>query len=108
VTDATGILEGQGGSPAKGTAVLEVAAADQDNGSGVQQMQISADIEFSDSAWQPYRSSVEIEAQPGQTIYVRVQDGSNNVSIPVEVIIPGAVQNTIEANHSVFLPLLEE
>jgi hypothetical protein len=98
---------GQDGRQVGGPVVLEVAAADQDNGSGVEGMQISVDAEFSESAWRPYSSSVEIEAQPGQTVYVRVQDGSGNISTPAVVTVP-ATPDTVGSSHSVFLPLLEK
>jgi hypothetical protein len=82
------------------TVVLNIAANDQENGSGVAAMEISPDESFSESTWQPFSIAPMVEAEAGQTLYVRVMDGTGNVSPVVTVTVPGAV----EPPSGVYLP----
>ena len=68
--------------------LVDIAAQDQDNGSGVSHMQVSLEATFDDSPWQPFTSTTTISATPGQTIYVRVQDGAGNISPTASVTVP--------------------
>jgi hypothetical protein len=85
---------------AAATVNLSILAADQENGSGVEEMQISPDEEFSDPAWQPYTPSVDVDAQSAQMLYIRVRDGSGNISEAVQVTIPAQASPA----NGLFLP----
>jgi hypothetical protein len=79
------------GEPNTTIADLAILANDQDNGSGVERMQISPDGTFDDPTWQPFNTAITVDAKPGETIYVRVQDGSGNISPAASVTIPGLI-----------------
>jgi hypothetical protein len=79
---------------------LQIQAADQENGSGVQDMQISLDGSFDDPAWQPFTPSVVVDAGNSPTLYVRVRDASGNVSEAASVTLP----EQSGRNSGLFLP----
>lgn len=81
---------------------ISLVANDQENGSGVERMQISLDETFSDPTWQPYSPSITVNAQPGQTIYIRVQDGTGNISPAAILTIPGSP----DQSPAIFIPLI--
>jgi hypothetical protein len=82
---------------------LRITATDQDNGSGVEQMQISTEPTFSGASWQPYSATTETSANPGETIYVRVNDGVGNVSEPAQVVVPAPG----DLQPQLYLPLVQ-
>ncbi len=60
--------------------LLEIVAKDQDNGSGVVEMQISLDPAFESQPWQPFMPTTTVQGATGRTVYVRVRDGAGNSS----------------------------
>lgn len=82
---------------------LHIAAEDQENGSGVAQMQVSLDPSFVGEAWQPFTTVAAVDAAPGQTIHVRVQDGAGNTSTAAAVTVPN-VQTA--AGNRIFVPFV--
>jgi hypothetical protein len=95
----------QSGDAASGVVSLSIDASDQENGSGVTGMQISLDGTFSEPEWQPFTPSIDIDtgdigAGFGQTLYIRVQDGSGNISPVASVLIPGQAG----ADYGLFIP----
>lgn len=103
-TAETETTEGGGAQDSK-IVSLAITAQDQENGSGVAQMQISPDPSFEGEVWQPYAPAATTDAKPGQTIYVRVQDGAGNISNPASVTIPGADAAT---DNRVFIPYVSQ
>jgi hypothetical protein len=85
--DGVALAAGQDGVQSESRFGLSIVADDQENGSGVEQMQISLDETYSDATWQPFSPTVLVNAEPGRTIYVRVQDGSGNISPTASVTI---------------------
>jgi hypothetical protein len=83
---------------------LTLMANDQENGSGVERMQISMDESFSDATWQPYSPAVTVNATPGQLIYIRVQDGTGNISSAVSVSLPGTLPDAPTQSPTLFIP----
>jgi len=77
---------------------LQLSAADQQGGSGVADMQISTDANFTGARWQLFNTTAQVTAQPGDKVYVRVRDGVGNTSNAVSVIISG--------QRYIFLPLI--
>jgi hypothetical protein len=69
--------------------VLVIDALDQAGGSGVAAMQTSSDPAFGGAAWQPYTATTAVNAQPGETLYVRVRDGVGNLSAVAGVVAGG-------------------
>ncbi|MFZ4655801.1 MAG: hypothetical protein ACOYNY_02235 [Caldilineaceae bacterium] len=63
--------------------MLYVTAADQENGSGVAEIQISPQIEFNPDAWQPFSETLPINEALGRRLYLGVRDGVGNVSEPM-------------------------
>jgi len=90
----------QAGAAGREKISLSIVAADQDNGSGINGMQISLDGTFNEPDWQPFASSALIDVAPDQTISVRVRDGSGNISSVATVTIQGASNLT----SGLFLP----
>jgi hypothetical protein len=84
-------------------ASLSINAADQENGSGVEWMQVSPDIEFSDPTWQQYNPAPTVTGNPGQTFYIRVQDGSGNISESVSITL---LEEAGDATNALFLPAI--
>ncbi|MFN8492178.1 MAG: hypothetical protein U0350_31555 [Caldilineaceae bacterium] len=79
---------------------LQLEAADQVDGSGVTDMQISLNPQFADVEWQPFQPQVTLLNQPPTaTVYVRVRDGAGNLSdvVTAELRIP----------QRIYLPLVE-
>ena len=66
---------------------LTIDAADQPDGSGLAQLQISADPTFAAAVWQPYAATVAISEQVGDRLFVRVRDRAGNLSATTEVLI---------------------
>lgn len=64
---------------------LTLAATDQNDGSGVAEMQLSHTLDFKAATWQPFVSSGPLAALAGDKIYVRVRDGVGNVSEPASL-----------------------
>jgi hypothetical protein len=62
---------------------LYVTADDQPNGSGVAQIQVSPQKEFSMDAWQPFTETLPINEALGKRLYLGVRDGVGNVSEPL-------------------------
>ena len=62
--------------------ILKVTATDQNNGSGVAEMQISHTPDFNTNIWQPFADSAQLAILEGDDIYVRVRDAVGNVSEP--------------------------
>ena len=85
VLDGSALAAQQEGVQNESRFGISVVASDQENGSGVEQMQISLDETFSDATWQPFSPTVLVNAEPGRSIYVRVQDGSGNISSTASV-----------------------
>ena len=66
----------------KGT-VLTIAAQDQADGSGLNEMQISGRPDFADVDWQPFSTST---ARPDHAnIFIRVRDAAGNISNVIRV-----------------------
>ena len=63
-------------------------ATDQQNGSGVSTMQVSVRPDFLGAPWQPYTTSVTVDAPGGATVHARVRDGVGNRSAIVTVVVP--------------------
>jgi hypothetical protein len=82
--------------PASGGITLQISAADQQGGSGVADMQIGMDTNFTGARWQPLSATVQVTAQPSDKLYVRVRDAAGNRSDTVSVNVSG--------QHSIFLP----
>ncbi len=80
------------------TISMRLSATDQQGGSGVADMQLSTNADFSGAAWQPFSATASLVAQPGDTVYVRVRDGVGNSS--------DVVHTTLTEQHAVFLPLI--
>jgi hypothetical protein len=93
----------EGGEQPAAQVELSISASDQENGSGVEEMQISMGDDFSDAIWQPLSSNISVDVAAGQNIYVRVQDGSGNVSPVAIVSIPGP-GGTGNFSSDLFLP----
>jgi hypothetical protein len=51
-------------------------------------MQIATDSNFIGVSWQPFNAMTQISVQPGQMIYVRVQDGAGNLSATASAVVP--------------------
>ena len=49
-------------------------------GSGVREVQLSADAGFADAAWQLWQPTARVALGAGAPLYVRVRDGAGNVS----------------------------
>lgn len=82
-----------------GSILLQLLAADQQGGSGVADMQISTNTTFAGARWQPFQSTAQVTAEPGDQIYVRIRDGVSNIS--------NAAVITIAGTRTIFLPLIE-
>lgn len=80
------------------TISMRLSATDQQGGSGVADMQLSTNADFSGAAWQPFSATASLVAQPGDTVYVRVRDEVGNSS--------DVVHTTLTEQHAVFLPLI--
>ena len=76
---------------------LHLSAADQQGGSGIADMQISTDANFTGARWQSFTPTSQVTAQPGGKVYVRVRDGVGNLSNIASVSISG--------QRYIFLPL---
>jgi hypothetical protein len=63
--------------------MLFVTAADQENGSGVAEIQISPQKEFNADGWQPFTETLPINEALGKRLYLGVRDGVGNVSEPM-------------------------
>lgn len=63
-------------------------ATDQQNGSGVATMQVSIRSDFLGVPWEPYTSTVTVDAPEGATVHARVRDGVGNRSAVVTVVVP--------------------
>ncbi len=83
---------------ASGAFTLQLSAVDQQGGSGVADMQISADANYTGARWQPFKNTIQVTAQPGDEVYARVRDGVGNVSAVAMIRISG--------RFYVFLPLV--
>jgi hypothetical protein len=94
------------GSPAASQVTLDIIADDQENGSGVERMQINLDGDPNDVTWQPYQSTVIVPAMPSQTVFVRTQDMTGNISEMASVTIPDAGPGLDPTARPVFLPLI--
>ena len=57
--------------------------ADDRNGSGVVEIQISPQKEFRADAWQPFTETLPINEALGRRLYLGVRDGVGNVSEPM-------------------------
>lgn len=67
-----------------------LALTAQDEGSGVTQLQISPDADFSDATWETYTSTLHIAPGPeraASTQYIRFRDDASNISEPVNIDI---------------------
>ncbi|GEM_PF-1144583 len=84
--------------PASDTITLQLSAADQQGGSGIADMQIGADANFTGARWQPFNTTAQAIAQPGDEVYARVRDGVGNVSAAAMIHITG--------RFYVYLPLV--
>jgi hypothetical protein len=94
------VTSGHEGMPNSNTVILSIQASDQENGSGVAMMQISQEENFGDPIWQPYSAEMTVSALPGETLYVRVKDGSGNISPTASVtILPSA-----DFGSEIFIP----
>ena len=60
--------------------ILQIDAWDQENGSGVSWMQVSATPDFTDAVWEAYRPIRTLMQSFPATIYIRVQDRAGNLS----------------------------
>lgn len=76
-------------------------ASDQQNGSGVADMQISLRSDFVGSMWQPFSPTAKVEASAGETVYVRVRDGVGNRSTIVTIVVPST-----SSHKNLYLPLV--
>jgi len=65
--------------------ILTLVATDQNEGSGVAEMQVSHTPDFKIATWQPFVNSGPLAALVGDEIYVRVRDGVGNISEPVGI-----------------------
>lgn len=63
-----------------GTVTLAIFATDQQNGSGVGDMQISKNSTFLGSVSQPFAPTAQIIAEPGISLYVRVRYRVGNIA----------------------------
>ena len=70
--------------------VLIMQAQDQTGGSGVVDMQVSANPAFPDPSWEPYTNRRAADSRSGTTFYVRVRDRAGNISAAVKVAAPSA------------------
>jgi hypothetical protein len=100
VTAAPAASAAQAGVAGNEKITLSIVATDQDNGSGIAEMQISLDGAFNDPDWQPFAPSVRMDVAPNQTISVRVRDGGGNIS-PVATV---AIQGEAKPAPGLFLP----
>ena len=66
---------------------LRLTAEDQQGGSGLAAMQISADPNFIAARWQPYSPTSQLAAQHPGVVYVRVRDGAGNISSATSVAL---------------------
>ena len=64
---------------------LHVTASDQENGSGVAEIQISSQKEFSVDTWQPFTNTLTINESIGKRLYLGVRDGVGNISEPLMI-----------------------
>ncbi|MFN8487973.1 MAG: hypothetical protein U0350_10295 [Caldilineaceae bacterium] len=64
-------------------AQVHLRAEDQPGGSGVAEMQISADADFVGAVWQPWQADITMPSEPSGALYVRVRDGAGNESASV-------------------------
>jgi len=78
---------------------LQLSTEDQINGSGVEEMQISTDADFTGVRWRPYSTTAEITIDSGAEIYIRVRDGVGNVSSVESINVPAVRGN-------VYLPII--
>jgi hypothetical protein len=63
-----------------GTITVTLNADDQEAGSGIAQIQVSKKSNFAGATWQRFTSQVQIAAQRGEQIFVRVSDNAGNIS----------------------------
>lgn len=88
------------------TITLNVSAVDQADGSGVTEMQVSDDANFVGASWQPFASTVAVEANPTRTVHVRVRDGVGNISNSASVQIIGEPDIEPSEDNLFYLPLI--
>jgi uncharacterized repeat protein (TIGR02543 family) len=101
-TQTSGLRADAGIQGTSVTVTLHITATDQPGGSGVSDMQISTNSDFADASWQPFSATVQINAQPGQTLYVQVRDGAGNVSD----IASDTVPEQAPSEHKIYLPFV--
>ena len=65
--------------------LLTLVAEDQVGGSGVRELQLSADPGFAGTPWQLWQPAVPVALDDGASVYVRVRDGAGNVSATYQV-----------------------
>ncbi|MBA3533841.1 MAG: hypothetical protein H0T73_18135 [Ardenticatenales bacterium] len=85
----------------RGSVTVTVQASDQENGSGVADLQKSMNSNFVGATWQPFATSFVVDAGTENAIwYVRVRDHVGNVSSTASINVEGGTTTTL------FLPVL--
>ncbi|MFN8487977.1 MAG: right-handed parallel beta-helix repeat-containing protein [Caldilineaceae bacterium] len=77
---------------------LQVTAEDQPGGSGITDLQVSAQADFAEAGWQPFVAALAWPAPSSGALYVRVRDGAGNESEPVST--------TVQSASQIFLPFI--
>ncbi|MFN8490091.1 MAG: glycoside hydrolase family 16 protein [Caldilineaceae bacterium] len=80
--------------------IVQLTAEDQAGGSGLAEMEISDNAQFTGAAWQPYQAEVLLtNQQPDAPLYVRVRDGAGNES--------AALTTTLTPRQTIYIPFVQ-
>jgi hypothetical protein len=77
---------------------IEIEVLDQEGGSGIGQIMVSPDQNFSGASWQDHAQQVWISARKGDRVFVRAADAAGNVSTTGSA--------NVSLSRDVYLPVL--
>ena len=78
---------------------VRISANDQADGSGVSEMQVSSNADFSNADWQAFAELIPLPLDQWSKLYVRVRDNAGNKSNVVELV------NVVD--YQIFLPIVK-